>query len=120
MNDETAEVRVLAPDHPVFNVPNRIGPADWEGWTQERGHYLFAFPAGDPNYVPLVSMTDTMKDNPGEKLGGLVEARVGTGRWIYLGLNLWRQLPQGTPGAYRLMANLLALPRAAGAPPGAR
>jgi hypothetical protein len=44
-------------------------------------------------------MTDTMKDNPGEKLGGLVEAKVGKGRWIYLGLNFWRQLPQGTPGA---------------------
>jgi len=116
VNDETAEVKVLVPDHPVFNVPNRIGAADWEGWTQERGQYLFAFPPGDPHYIPLVSMTDTMKDNPGEKLGGLVEARVGTGRWIYLGLNLWRQLPQGTPGGYRLMANLLALSRASGAP----
>jgi len=112
VNDETAEVKVLVPNHPVFNFPNKIGASDWAGWTQERGQYLFGFPAGDKNYVPLVSMTDTMKDNPGEKLGGLVEAKVGKGRWIYLGLNFWRQLPQGTPGAYRLMANLLALPKA--------
>jgi LmbE family N-acetylglucosaminyl deacetylase len=112
VNDENAEVKVLVPSHPVFNFPNKIGPEDWAGWSQERGQYLFGFPPGDKNYIPLVSMTDTMKDNPGEKLGGLVEAKVGKGRWIYLGLNFWRQLPQGTPGAYRLMANLLALPKA--------
>ena len=40
---------------------------------------------------------------------GLVEATVGQGRWIYVGLGLWRQLPAGTDGAYRLMANLLSL-----------
>jgi hypothetical protein len=112
VNDENAVVKVLVPTHSVFNFPNKIGAEDWAGWTQERGQYLFGFPAGDKNYIPLVSMTDTMKDNPGEKLGGLVEAKVGKGRWIYLGLNFWRQLPQGVPGAYRLMANLLALPKA--------
>ena len=34
---------------------------------------------------------------------------MGKGRWIYIGLGLWRQLPAGTDGAYRLMANLLSL-----------
>ncbi len=43
------------------------------------------------------------------KTGALVEARYGKGRWIYIGLGLWRQLPAGTPGAYRLLANLLSL-----------
>ena len=36
---------------------------------------------------------------------------VGKGRWIYVGLDLWRQLPAGTDGAYQLLANLLALGR---------
>ncbi len=112
VNDETAAVKILQPDNPIFNYPNKIGPSDWEGWTQERGQYFMGFPENDPHYIPLVSMHDTMKDNPGEKLGGLVEAKYGKGTWVYLGLNLWRQLPQGTPGAYRLMANLLALPKA--------
>ncbi len=112
VNDETAAVKILQPDNPIFNYPNRIVASDWDGWTQERGQYLMGFPENDPHYVPLVSMFDTMKDNPGEKLGGLVEAKYGKGTWVYLGLNLWRQLPQGTPGAYRLMANLLALPNA--------
>ena len=57
-------------------------------------------------------MTDSFKDNPGEKLGSLVEAKVGKGRWIYLGLGLWRQLPAGTDGAYQLLENLISLPKA--------
>jgi hypothetical protein len=57
-------------------------------------------------------MVDSFKDNPGEKLGSLVEAKFGKGRWIYLGLGLWRQLPAGTDGAYQLLANLISLPKA--------
>ena len=45
-----------------------------------------------------------------KKVIALVEAKVGKGRWLYVGLGLWRQLPAGTDGAYRLMANLLSLP----------
>jgi hypothetical protein len=57
-------------------------------------------------------MVDSYKDNPGEKRGALVEAKLGKGRWIYVGLALWRQLPAGTAGAYQLMANLLSLGKA--------
>jgi hypothetical protein len=56
-------------------------------------------------------MTDPFPLNPGAKTGALVEARYGKGRWIYIGLGLWRQLPAGTDGAYRLLANLLSLGR---------
>jgi hypothetical protein len=42
----------------------------------------------------------------------MVEAKYGRGRWIYLGLGLWRQLPAGTDGAYQLLANLISLPKA--------
>jgi hypothetical protein len=41
-----------------------------------------------------------------------VEAKYGQGRWIYLGLGLWRQLPAGTDGAYQILANLISLPAA--------
>ena len=107
VSDETAPVKVLAPDDPVFNYPNRIGPATWAGWVQERGLYFLG--EKDPKYVDLVSMVDSYPDNPGEKRGAFVEARYGKGRWIYLGLALWRQLPAGTEGAYQLLANLLSL-----------
>jgi hypothetical protein len=41
---------------------------------------------------------------------------VGKGRWLYLGLGLWRQLPAGTEGAYQLLANLLSLSQTPAAP----
>jgi len=110
VSDENVPVRVLVPNDPVFTFPNRIGPATWANWAQERGLYFLG--EKDPKYIDLVSMTDSFQDNPGEKLGSLVEAKVGKGRWLYLGLGLWRQLPAGTDGAYQLLANLLSLPKA--------
>ena len=97
VSDETVPVKVLAPANPVFVYPNKIGELAWANWVQERGLYFLG--EKDAKYTDLVSMTDSFKDNPGEKLGSLVEAKVGKGRWIYLGLGLWRQLPAGTVGA---------------------
>jgi hypothetical protein len=108
--DETVPVKLLVPNHPVFTFPNTIGKATWGGWVQERGLYFLG--QKDPKYVDLVSMVDSFPDNPGEKLGSLVEGRIGKGRWMYLGLGLWRQLPAGTDGAYQLLANLISLPKA--------
>jgi hypothetical protein len=104
VTDETAPVTVLDPANPVFNVPNTIGAADWQGWVQERGLY-FAH-SWDPAYKPLLAMAD-----PGgpELRGGLLVASLGKGRYVYTGLALFRQLPAGVPGGYRLFANLLAL-----------
>jgi hypothetical protein len=110
VNDETVPVNVLVPAHPLFNYPNKIGPATWANWVQERGQYFLA--QKDPQYVDLVSMVDSFPDNPGVKLGSLVEVKYGKGRWLYVGLGLWRQLPAGTEGAYQLLANVLALPKA--------
>lgn len=111
--DELVPVKVLAPANPLFNYPNKIGPEAWAGWVQERGLYFLG--EKDPRYIDLVSMVDSFRDNPGVKLGSFVEAKVGKGRWIYLGLGLWRQLPAGTAGAYQLLANLISLPKAPGA-----
>lgn len=107
ITDENAPIEVLVADHPVFNRPNRIGAETWRGWVQERGLYFLG--DRDPRYADLVRLTDPYPFNAGPKTGALVEARVGKGRWIYLGLGLWRQLPAGTDGAYRLLANLLSL-----------
>ncbi len=107
VSDETVPVKVLVPNDPIFNFPNKLGPETWAGWVQERGLYFLG--EKDKRYIDLVAMTDSFKDNPGEKLGSLVEAKTGKGRWIYLGLGLWRQLPAGTEGAYQLLANLISL-----------
>ena len=104
VTDETAPVTLLDPSHPILSHPNRITDADFEGWVQERGLY---FPrTWDDRYTPLLEMAD-----PGEepKRGALLVANVGRGTYVYTGLALFRQLPAGVPGAYRLLANLLAL-----------
>jgi len=110
VTDETAPVKVLVPAHPLFTFPNRIGESTWKGWVQERGLYFLA--EKDPKYVDLLEMEDPFPDNPGVKLGSLVEAKTGKGRWLYVGLGLWRQVPAGVEGAYQLLANLISLPKA--------
>jgi len=99
------------PSHPVFRVPNPIADETWSGWVQERGLYFLG--DRDERYIDLVETEDPFEYNKGPKRGALVEAPVGKGRWLYVGLGLWRQLPAGTPGAYRLMANLLSLGKSA-------
>lgn len=105
VTDERAPVTFLAPEHPILNTPNRIGPADFEGWVQERGAY---FPSSwdEAHYATVLAMSD-----PGEAplRSSVLVARYGKGCYVYTGLAFFRQLPAGVPGSYRLLANLLAL-----------
>ncbi|MGE3190758.1 MAG: PIG-L family deacetylase [Vicinamibacterales bacterium] len=107
VTDETAEVRILQPNHPVFTFPNRITAADFEGWVQERN--LYSFGTFDARYVPLLEAND-----PGEPAnrGGELYAEVGKGRFVYTSYAWFRQLRAGVPGAYRQFANLLSLSKA--------
>jgi len=104
VTDETAAITILAPAHQVVRWPNLIGPADFDGWIQERG--LDFPPTHDPAWTPILSMHD-----PGEKPldGGLLVARVGKGTAVYTGLTFHRQLPAVVPGAWRLWANILGV-----------
>jgi hypothetical protein len=102
--DETAPVRVLAPEHLALTAPNPIGASDWEGWVQERGLY---YPQSwDPLVTPLIAMADPGKE---ELEGALLVAPYGRGTYVYTGLAFFRQLPEGVSGAYRLLVNLLSL-----------
>jgi LmbE family N-acetylglucosaminyl deacetylase len=104
VTDEGAEVRLLDPEHPIFNNPNELSEADFEGWVQERGLYFLN--SWDDAFTPLIEMQDP---NEAPNRGGLLIANLGEGKYVYTGLALFRQFPAGVPGAYRLMANLLAL-----------
>ncbi|HTI38828.1 MAG TPA: PIG-L family deacetylase [Vicinamibacterales bacterium] len=114
VSDEDVPVQVLQKEDPVFTRPNRVTAQTWKGWVQERGLYFLG--DKDPKYTDLVSMVDSFPDNPGTKLGALVEAKYGKGRWIYIGLGLWRQLPAGTDGAYQLLANMISLSKTPSVP----
>jgi hypothetical protein len=109
ITDETAPVEALVANSPLLTTPNRIGPRDWEGWVQERAIQLLE--ANDPRYVDVLAAADPFPKNAGRKKGLLVAARVGKGTWTYVGLVLFRELPAGVPGAYRLLANLVSRPR---------
>jgi LmbE family N-acetylglucosaminyl deacetylase len=104
VTDETAEVKILVPSHPVFTTPNGIGAADFDGWVQERN--LYAFTKFDPRYTALLESHD-----PGEppQTGGEVYAPLGKGHYVYTSYAWFRQLPAGVPGAYRMFANLVSL-----------
>jgi hypothetical protein len=106
---EDAPIEMLLRGHPLLATPNRIGPADFAGWVQERGVYFLE--ARDPRYTDLLASTDPFPLNAGVKKGLLVDAAVGRGTWTYVALGLYRQLPAGVPGAYRLLANLVSRPR---------
>jgi hypothetical protein len=106
VTDETAPVNILQPNNPALNFPNKITQKDFDGWIQERSTYQAA--NADEHYAALLGMND-----PGEQQsnGSLVIAKYGKGNFVYTGLVFFRELPAGVAGAYRLMANLIALPQ---------
>ncbi len=100
---EGAPVRVLDPSASLLNAPNAISATDFEGWVQDRALYMPR--TFDPAWRPLLEMND-----PGEPAnrGALLVSSYGKGTWVYTSLAFFRQLPNGVPGAARLLVNLLA------------
>ncbi len=105
ITDENAEVVFLKPDHPVLNFPNKITQDDFKGWIQERSIY-HATNFDKNNFETILTMHDPGEPNDD---GSLVIAKYGKGYFTYTGLVFFRELPAGVPGAYRLMANIIAL-----------
>ncbi|AHJ96557.1 PIG-L family deacetylase [Hymenobacter swuensis] len=101
---ENAPVTFLNPTQPLLNTPNKITSKDFEGWVQEQGLY---YPSQwDPKYQTVLSSND-----PGEKAkeSAILVADYGKGHYIYTGLSLFRELPAGVPGAYRILTNMVSL-----------
>jgi hypothetical protein len=104
VTEEDAAVAFLQPEHPLLRQPHALGPADFDGWVQERG---LNFPKSwDPAWTPLLAMRDT--DDPKPHEGALLVTRYGRGDFVYCSLALYRQLRIGHAGAARLLVNLLA------------
>lgn len=106
VTDENAPIVFTDNNSPLIKTPNLLTESDFQNWVQERGIYFASDLA--PEYQAPFSMKD-----PGEKdqKGSLIVAPYGKGNFVYTGLALFRQLPAGVPGAYRLMANILGLPK---------
>jgi hypothetical protein len=104
--DEQAQVKLLAASDRLLNWPNKITAADFEGWVEERGHSFAE--SWDAGYAALTETADAGQE---AQRGGLLEAHIGKGSYIYVAYALHRQLPELVPGAYRLLANLLSAGR---------
>lgn len=104
VSEEDSPVDILAPGSPMLTVPNKITKADFEGWVEQRGSKFWS--AWDGAYTPIIATYD--KGQPPQQ-GGWLWARTGKGHYTYFAYAFHRQLPYGVPGAYRLLANLLAL-----------
>jgi hypothetical protein len=104
--NENAPVSLIAPDHPLLTFPNRINASDFDGWVHERGLYFLA--TWPQTLQPLLECAD---EGESPRRGGLMHARLGKGHYVYCAYALFRQLPAGVSGAYRLLANLISLPR---------
>lgn len=104
VTNENAKVTFLAPNHPVLNTPNKITNKDFEGWVQEQGLYYPNEFASE--FTPILQANDE-GENPTK--GALLIAKYGKGNYIYTGLSFFRELPEGVSGAYRLIANMIAL-----------
>jgi LmbE family N-acetylglucosaminyl deacetylase len=114
VTEENAAVRVIDPSSPILNSPNRITPADWDGWVQERSLYMPR--THDERYRPMLSMNDT--GEPAND-GAILVAALGKGTYVYTTLALFRQLPAGVPGGARLFVNLLSAEQRSAGPPAA-
>ena len=106
VTDEKSAVTILNPKHPLFTWPNAITSKDFDGWIEERGSKFLV--SWDKQYEPLLETHDAEQD---PQKGGLLYARYGRGAYIYNAYAFYRQLPLGVPGAYRIFANMLSLPK---------
>lgn len=108
--DETDPVNLLDASSPLLTTPNRITPADFDGWVEERGHGFLV--SWDEHYTALTEVHDpgseaehVLPEAP--QRGGLITTPLGKGRWTYVAFAVYRQLPEAVPGAFRLFVNLL-------------
>ena len=104
VSEEEAKVTILDPSNPIFNWPNNITVADFDGWVEERGSKWMS--TWDERYQPLLESHDREQ---APQSGGMLQAKYGHGTYTYAAYAFYRQLPAGVPGAYRLFANMISL-----------
>jgi hypothetical protein len=106
VSQEEVPVQFILPAHSVLNLPNKITATDFENWVQERSTYQAE--NIDAHFETPLAMNDK-----GEAIsnGSLLIAPYGKGNMVYLSLVLFRQLPAGNAGAYKLLSNIISLPK---------
>lgn len=104
VSEEDSKITILDPANVVFNWPNKITLADFDGWVEERGSKWMS--TWDERYKPLLECHD--REQAPQK-GGMMYAQYGKGTFVYAAYAFYRQLPAGIQGGYRLFANVISL-----------
>jgi LmbE family N-acetylglucosaminyl deacetylase len=104
ITEEDALVNVLDKNEIVLNKPNKIEAKDFNNWVQERS--IYEATEVDSHYRKVFTMNDK-NEKPTD--GSLVIAPYGKGNFIYCSIVLFRELPAGIGGAYKLIANMVEL-----------
>ena len=103
ISEENSPMQMLLPEHQIFNYPNKISSNDFDHWVQERGLYFAK--SWDNNFEALLAGNDKGESS---KEGGLLYAEYGKGVFMFSAYSMFRQLPAGVPGAYRLFVNIIS------------
>ena len=61
--DEQAAVKLLEPANPLLSWPNKISPADFDGWVEERGHGFLE--TWDKGFTAITETADPGQDPRG-------------------------------------------------------
>jgi LmbE family N-acetylglucosaminyl deacetylase len=101
--EEDGEVSIPSAGDPLLSWPNKITLDDFQNWVEERGHGFIR--TWDSHYIAPTEMHDAGQD---PQKGGLIYASYGKGTYIYVSYAFFRQMPEGVPGAFRIMANLIS------------
>jgi LmbE family N-acetylglucosaminyl deacetylase len=96
-------VIILSPEQPLFNFPNKILPADFDGWRQDRG--LFFPSQHSEGYTELL---DCQKNETESVRTGYLVAGYGKGSYILTTFSWFRQLRELHFGACKNLANIIS------------
>src|SRR5262249_44007031 len=100
-----ASVAFLDAEQELLTRPNRLSSKDFDGWGTEPAWDVAA--RWSEEYKPVLEVR--LPDGTTNR-GTLLVARYGAGTFVYVTLSLRRQLIAGSPGAFRLLANLTGQP----------
>ena len=102
ITNENAPMVILQPQLPLFNHPNKIELSDFDGWFQERSTYQME--TKNPNFIQPIQMNDP---NEQPSTGSLTIMPYGKGKFYYVSLALFRQIPIANIGAFKLLINMI-------------
>jgi hypothetical protein len=89
---------------PGFSLPQRDRRGRLAQLGSRNAGIYFIVP-DDQRHTDSIQVHEPFEHNVGWKKGAR-KRKTGKGRWMFVGLGLWRQVAAGTDGAFQLLANL--------------